>query len=128
MNTISRRTALLGLAGLGVATVAGCGRSGPQGGGAAPSPAPAVSSGKATGDITMWAMGAEGQKLPDLLKQFHADNPDANVKVTAIPWESAHDKFTSAIRPARHPIWRWSARPGWASSPTSAPWSPLRRT
>jgi len=42
-------------------------------------------------------MGAEGEKLPALAKQFEAANPGVKVNVTAIPWDSAHDKFTTAI-------------------------------
>lgn len=90
------RRAALGAAGLGLAGLAGCGRD--QGPGSAPTgPGSAVGEGKATGDLSVWAMGAEGEQLDDLMKLFTQDNPDANVKVTAIPWDSAHDKFTSAI-------------------------------
>ncbi|MFC5330853.1 sugar ABC transporter substrate-binding protein [Brachybacterium fresconis] len=32
-----------------------------------------------------------------MLKGFEKDNPDVTVEVTPIPWDSAHDKFTSAI-------------------------------
>ena len=59
--------------------------------------AKSISSGKASGAITVWAMGAEGDKLPDLAKQFEAANPGVKVNVTAIPWDAAHDKFTTAI-------------------------------
>lgn len=45
----------------------------------------------------MWAMGAEGEKLPDLLKDFTASHPGIKVNVTAVPWDSAHDKFANAI-------------------------------
>jgi multiple sugar transport system substrate-binding protein len=56
-----------------------------------------ISSGKATGTISVWAMGTEGAELGDFVKDFEAANPDADVKVTAIPWESAHDKISTAI-------------------------------
>ncbi len=72
-----------------------CGRSDDSG--AATAQATDVSSGKATGTITVWAMGAEGEKLPELAKDFEAQNPGAKVNVTAIPWDAAHDKFTTAI-------------------------------
>lgn len=62
-----------------------------------------VSSGKATGDLTMWAMGAEGDKLPALAKEFEAANPGVKVRVTAIPWDAAHDKFTTAITASKTP-------------------------
>ncbi|WP_347040942.1 sugar ABC transporter substrate-binding protein [Brachybacterium nesterenkovii] len=94
MTTISRRL----FAGLSIAAVAGtataCGRS--ESGGDAKSAEP-IAEGKATGELTVWAMGAEGEKLPELLKGFQEENPDCKVSVTAVPWDSAHDKFTSAI-------------------------------
>ncbi|MFC5289956.1 sugar ABC transporter substrate-binding protein [Actinokineospora guangxiensis] len=62
-----------------------------------------VAPGAATGTITVWAMGAEGEKLPALAKQFEAANPGAKVEVTAIPWDSAHSKFTSAIAAGQTP-------------------------
>jgi len=77
-------------------TLAACGRDAPSTGGATAAGA-AVASGKATGTITIWAMGAEGEKLPTLAKEFEAANPGAKVNITAIPWDAAHDKFTTAI-------------------------------
>lgn len=63
----------------------------------------AVASGAATGTITVWAMGAEGEKLPELTKEFEAANPGVKVEVTAIPWDAAHDKFTTAITANKTP-------------------------
>ena len=57
----------------------------------------AVSTGAATGTITVWAMGAEGEKLPELVEDFSAEYPDITVNVTAVPWDSAHDKFVNSI-------------------------------
>ena len=86
--------ALMGLVAL--AGMSACGRD--DGGGTGDEPThQEVSEGKASGTLTMWAMGTEGEKLPDLVKKFEADNPDVTVEVTAIPWDSAHDKFTAAI-------------------------------
>jgi multiple sugar transport system substrate-binding protein len=48
-------------------------------------------------------MGAEGDKLPALAKEFEAANPGVKVEVTAIPWDSAHDKFTTAITANKTP-------------------------
>ncbi|MEO5608764.1 MAG: sugar ABC transporter substrate-binding protein [Ornithinibacter sp.] len=82
-------------------TVSACGRQD-----AASGPAEtgkAVSSGAATGTITVWAMGAEGQNLPALAKEFEAANPGVKVQVTAIPWDAAHDKFTTAITANKTP-------------------------
>ncbi len=62
-----------------------------------------ISSGKASGTVTVWAMGAEGEKLPALAKEFEAANPGTTVQVTAIPWDAAHDKFTTAITANKTP-------------------------
>jgi multiple sugar transport system substrate-binding protein len=51
----------------------------------------------------MWAMGAEGENLPKLTKEFEAANPGVKVQVTAIPWDAAHDKFTTAITANKTP-------------------------
>ena len=48
-------------------------------------------------------MGAEGEKLPELTKEFEAANPGVKVQVTAIPWDAAHDKFTTAITANKTP-------------------------
>jgi multiple sugar transport system substrate-binding protein len=45
----------------------------------------------------MWAMGAEGEALPDFVAEFEKANPDVEVEVTAIPWDAAHNKFQTAI-------------------------------
>lgn len=63
-----------------------------------PSAAPAaLDDGPATGTIKMWAMGTEGELLPDFLTAFEEANPDVTVEVTAIPWDSALQKFQTAI-------------------------------
>jgi multiple sugar transport system substrate-binding protein len=93
-----RRTSAAAVATLTAAALAlsACGRD--NGGGAGSSEtAKDISSGKATGTLTVWAMGNEGDILPDLMKEFEAANPGVKVNVTAIPWDSAHDKFTTAI-------------------------------
>src|SRR3954449_2169210 len=84
-------------------TVTACGRSAETGGAAAGQTGAAVSTGKATGTITVWAMGAEGDNLPKLTKDFEAANPGVKVQVTAIPWDAAHDKFTTAITAGKTP-------------------------
>jgi multiple sugar transport system substrate-binding protein len=94
-----KRTPTLAVTAVTVAAlgIAGCGRDSGGGAGGEATTGAAVESGKATGTITVWAMGAEGEKLPELAKEFEAQNPGATVKVTAIPWDAAHDKFTTAI-------------------------------
>jgi multiple sugar transport system substrate-binding protein len=85
------------IAGLALAlSVSACGRSddSPE---QAPRNGDAIGSGPATGEITVWAMGTEAEALPKLAKTFQEQNPDARVKVTPIPWDAAHNKFTTAI-------------------------------
>lgn len=62
-----------------------------------------VESGKASGDITVWALGAEGEKLEEIAAGFEADNPKAKVNVTVIPFDAAHDKISSAIAGGQTP-------------------------
>lgn len=71
----------------------GCGRSSDSGQNAAKS----VKGGKAKGEITVWAMGTEGEKLSVLAADFMKENPEAKVKVTPVPWDGAHDKIATAI-------------------------------
>ena len=96
-----RTTAVVALALTTSMGLAACGRSADTGGTA--DKGKAVSSGKATGTISVWAMGAEGDKLPELAKEFEAANPGVKVQVTAIPWDSAHDKFATAITAGKTP-------------------------
>lgn len=79
-------------------TLTACGRS-DEGGDTTGSGAPGstISEGPATGTVEVWAMGTEGELLPELAKKFEADNPDATVEVTPVPWESAVEKITTAI-------------------------------
>jgi multiple sugar transport system substrate-binding protein len=99
-----RRTPTIALAAVAATAmlVSGCGRD-TAGGPTAPETGEEVAEGPATGTITVWAMGAEGEKLPALAEDFEAENPDATVEVTAIPWDSAHDKFTTAITAGETP-------------------------
>ncbi len=84
-------------------TVTACGRGSDSGGTTAGQTGAAVNTGAATGEITVWAMGAEGDNLPKLTQDFESANPGVKVKVTAIPWDAAHDKFTTAITAGKTP-------------------------
>lgn len=75
--------------------LSGCGRT--EGTTAASDPATTIGSDPATGTVTLWAMGTEGELLPDFLETFEEANPDVTVEVTAIPWDSAHSKIQTAI-------------------------------
>lgn len=56
-----------------------------------------IDSEPASGELTVWAMGNEGDLLGDFVEAFEEENPDVEVTVTAIPWASAHDKIQTAI-------------------------------
>ena len=73
----------------------GCGRSADEAAG--PADASTIGDAEATGTITMWAMGAEGEALPDFVSEFEEANPGVDVEVTAIPWAAAYSKFQTAI-------------------------------
>ncbi|MDX3663073.1 sugar ABC transporter substrate-binding protein [Streptomyces sp. ID05-26A] len=83
-----------------VLVLAACGRGDDQAGGQSSA---GIADGPATGTVTVWAMGAEGEKLPALAKEFEDANPGVDVQVTAIPWDAAHNKFTSAITAGQTP-------------------------
>jgi multiple sugar transport system substrate-binding protein len=82
--------------------LAGCGRD-DDGGAGGEDQSEQISDGKATGTIDVWAMGTEGEELGDFVAEFEDANPDADVKVTPIPWESAHDKLSNAIAAGETP-------------------------
>ena len=94
-----RAAALLTAASL---ALVGCGRESSSD---EPGPAQgeAVSEAKATGDIQVWAMGTEGEKLGAFAADFMKENPEAKVTVTAVPWEGAHDKIANAIAAGKTP-------------------------
>ena len=62
-----------------------------------------VSGGEATGTIEVWAMGTEGEVLQDFSADFEEANPDVTLEVTAVPWDSAHDKLANAIASGETP-------------------------
>jgi len=96
MKRNTRATAVVALCLTATMSLAACGRSTVK---AATSgdKAGSVSSGKATGAITVWALGGEGDKLPTLAKEFEALNPGVKVNVTGFPFDAAHDKLATAI-------------------------------
>jgi multiple sugar transport system substrate-binding protein len=84
---------------LTVLVLAACGR---DDGGEAPDDAagetlaPEVT-GPVEGEVSVWAMGTEGENLDVLADDFMAENPDVTVSVTAVPWDAAHDRIVNAI-------------------------------
>ena len=89
------RLGAVALVAIGALALAGCGRGGDTA--SAPDAATTIGSEPATGTITMWAMGAEGEALPDFVKTFEDANPGVTVEVTAIPWDAAYSKIQTAI-------------------------------
>ncbi|MEP7082098.1 MAG: sugar ABC transporter substrate-binding protein [Chloroflexota bacterium] len=74
-----------------------CGRSADSSGEGDGSQPAAESMGPATGEIQVWAMGAEGENLGVLADDFMAEFPDVTVVVTPVPWDAAHDRLVNAI-------------------------------
>ena len=103
MRTLHKRglTRVVTVALLAGVALTGCGRD--EGDAATDTDAKKVTGGKASGDITVWALGAEGEKLGEIAKDFEAENPDAKVKVTVIPFDAAHDKIATAIAGGQTP-------------------------
>ena len=99
-RTITRRTTRWAAAGatalVGALVLSGCGRT--DGGGAeGPEAGESIDDSPATGTVDVWAMGNEGEVLGELAAAFEEDNPDVTINVTAVPWESAHDRIATAI-------------------------------
>ncbi|MBG6179217.1 sugar ABC transporter substrate-binding protein [Arthrobacter sp. CAN_A1] len=80
---------------IGALALTGCGRE--EGGDAAAEAGAAIDDAPATGEVTIWAMGNEGEVLDQLASQFEDENPDVTINVTPVPWESAHDRIATSI-------------------------------
>ncbi len=97
MNSARR---LLAIAAVTALALSACGRgsesSGPQEG-------KEVAGGTASGNISVWAMGTEGEKLKVLADAFMKENPDAKVSITPVPWDGAHNKLATAIAGQKTP-------------------------
>lgn len=93
------------LAALAVAGLAltGCGRDSAGDAAASSGAGSSIDDSPATGTIDVWAMGTEGEKLGAFVKAFERQNPKADVTVTAVPWEAAHDKISNAIAAGKTP-------------------------
>ena len=94
---MARKTGLAALAGgvLVALALTGCGRADTAGGDV--EAGAAIDDSPATGTINVWAMGTEGELLPDLVAEFEEQNPDADVKVTAVPWQDYAKKIETAV-------------------------------
>jgi len=93
-----RRTSWAAVAALAMTlTLAACGRDDEGGSGAPASQAAEVDFSTASGELSVWAMGTEGDNLEVLAEDFMAEYPDVTVEVTAVPWDAAHDRIANAI-------------------------------
>jgi multiple sugar transport system substrate-binding protein len=93
----SRWAAVGSTALVGALVLAGCGRTDDGGGGGDGGGGEAIDDSPASGTVEVWAMGNEGEVLDELAAQFEEENPDVTIEVTAVPWESAHDRIATAI-------------------------------
>lgn len=101
-TTISNGKRLLAVCAVASLALVGCGRS-EETTGAGPGAGKGIDDSAATGTIDVWAMGTEGEMLQDFVADFEDDNPDATVKVTAVPWDAAHNKLANAIAAGETP-------------------------
>ena len=97
-----RRTSWAAVAALAMTlTLAACGRDDEGGSGAPASQAPEIDFSTASGELSVWAMGTEGDNLEVLAEDFMAEYPDVTVEVTAVPWDAAHDRISTRSPLAR---------------------------
>lgn len=100
----SRKAAVAAIAVITASSfLAACGRTDTVASPGASQSGSSVAEGPATGTLTVWAMGAEGEALPGLVEKFKAENPDVTVNVTAVPWADAYTKFKAAIAAGEAP-------------------------
>lgn len=54
--------------------------------------------GRGEGRVTLrfWAMGAEGEKVQALIRDFEREHPGVRVELQQIPWTAAHEKLLTA--------------------------------
>lgn len=46
--------------------------------------------------LRFWAMGAEGENVQQLVREFEQQHPNVDVRVQQIPWTAAHEKLLTA--------------------------------
>lgn len=46
--------------------------------------------------LRFWAMGAEGENVQQLVREFEHEHPNVDVRVQQIPWTAAHEKLLTA--------------------------------
>ena len=75
--------------------LAGCGRG--DGGTGPTTDGPTIDNSPATGEINIWAFGAEGAALEAIAADFEAENPDADVIITPVPNDELPRKVDTAL-------------------------------
>ncbi len=94
---MGRKALTIGAIGIvGLLALSGCGRADDAGTDDAAETA-TIDDSPATGEITVWAMGEEGENLGAFADAFIEDNPDATVTVTNIPWADVMTKYQTAV-------------------------------
>lgn len=53
--------------------------------------------------LRVWAIGAEGERLNVLARQFQSENPEIRLEVQTIPWSAAHEKLITAVAGGTEP-------------------------
>ncbi|MGW8482577.1 sugar ABC transporter substrate-binding protein [Microbacterium sp. NPDC055903] len=89
-----RITATVAMTAAAALLLSGCGRADDTGDTTAPVE---LGDGPATGELTIWAQGTEGEALKDFLAPFEEANPDVDIEVTPVPWDSAQNKYQTAV-------------------------------
>lgn len=97
MNRGRKALAIGAIGVVGMLAFAGCGRADDAGTGEGDAATATIDDSPATGDITIWAMGEEGENLGDFSEAFTEQNPDATVTVTNIPWADVMTKYQTAV-------------------------------
>ncbi|MDX3247104.1 sugar ABC transporter substrate-binding protein [Streptomyces sp. ME18-1-4] len=86
------RTASIALTLASALTLTACGGSGGKDTGA-----------DAKQTLTVWAMGAEGEKLGDVAKEYEKTHSNITIKVTPVGWDVAHQKLVAAAAAGKLP-------------------------
>jgi multiple sugar transport system substrate-binding protein len=106
---MSRSARLLSLLSGLLLLAAACGTNddpGAAGGGGAtgaPGEEQTAAAGDVSGELTVWAMGTEGERLGEFADQFMEEYPDVEVSVTPIAWDVAHDRLITSVAGGESP-------------------------
>jgi multiple sugar transport system substrate-binding protein len=47
--------------------------------------------------LRFWAMGAEGERVAQMMPEFERENPGIHVRVQSMPWTAAHEKLLTSF-------------------------------